>query len=172
MPSTLTTPWEFAAGLLSVAETALGTTIGGEIPRAFVSPGLPALDCCPQLTVHCVGFNLLPTSPSGALDAGHRRRYGRVNSVHMVITVVRCSPTLTEGGGTPSMDEQEDAARAHLQDAFSIIDAVFKADKAGDVFGGGCSEVFFEGATPLDPSGGCVGWTIRWGGAIQGLAPA
>ena len=55
--------------------------------------GVPALDCCPQLTVDVRAVQEDPRSPSGP-GSGQRARYGaRKNNVFMVATIVRCYPT-------------------------------------------------------------------------------
>ena len=169
MASTLQTPFTWAEQLLGIAETAVATTTGGPIGRAFVSAGLPALDCCPQLTVHTGSWGLLPTFATGALTPGHRRTVGAVRFVRYAVTVVRCSPTQHDNGDPPTEAEQASAAALVNEDAFAIIDAVVAADYAGNLFGGTCREFYFDGATSLDPQGGCVGWTVNFRASIDGL---
>lgn len=171
MPSTLTTPYDWAVDLLGVAGTALAGTTGGAIDRSFVAAGLPALDCCPQLTVHVAGHGILPTTAPGALTPGHRRTVGIVRFVRFVVTVVRCAPVPGAKGAPPTPTAQQAIAAALNEDPLAIIDAVTKADKAGTLFDGTCREFYFDGATSLDPSGGCVGWVINFRASIEGLAP-
>lgn len=152
-----------------MAQAATATTIGGEITRSFVSPGLPALDCCPQLTVHIAGFAAAATQPSGPLSQGHKRTTGVVWQGSYWVTVVRCVPVPDEKGNTPSIALMEAAAEQADQDGWAILNAVYAADRAGTVFGGLCTEVIYDGITPLDPSGGCVGWVIRYRASIQGI---
>lgn len=169
MPSTLQTPYEWAGDLLAVAETALTTTAAGAIPRAFVAAGLPALDCCPQLTVHTAGHGILPTASPGSLTPGHRRTVGTVRYVRFVVTVVRCAPVPGDKGQPPTPAAQSAIAANVNEDPLAIIDAVTKADKAGTLFGGTCREFYFDGATSLDPAGGCVGWVINFRASLEGL---
>ena len=170
MPSELTTPKEWAIQLLEVAQGATPTTIGGEITRSFRTPGLPVPDCCPQLTVHLSGAGLLPTKTGpGGLSPGHRRTVGMVRFVRYTITVFRCAPTPNEDGTPPAISVQEAIADIVEEDVWAIVDAVVKADAAGTLFGGKCSEFYFDGATSLDPQGGCVGWIIHFRAAMQGL---
>lgn len=91
-----------------------------------------------------------------------------VATVTFVITVVRCTPT----GGISKKAKIEDmelSAQQHAQDMWAVTDAVRKAQGAGTLFDGACSEIFFEGGTPLDPAGGCVGWVLRYRASIQGI---
>lgn len=170
MPSTLQTPFEWAQDLLDVAEAALVNTAGGAIERAFVAAGLPALDCCPQLTVHTAGHGILATAAPGALTAGHRRTVGVVRFVRYVVTVVRCAPVPGAKGTPPTPEAQRAIAEQLNEDPLAIIDAVTKADNAGTLFGGACREFYFDGATSLDASGGCVGWVINFRASLEGLA--
>lgn len=169
MASTLQTPYIWAQQLLDIAVAAVATTTGGPITRAFVAAGLPALDCCPQLTVHTSGWGLLPTFATGALTPGHRRTVGAVRYVRYALTVVRCSPTQNDKGDPPPPSVQSDAAALINEDAFAIIDAVTAADYAGILFGGTCREFYFDGGNSLDPQGGCVGWVINYRASIDGL---
>lgn len=170
MPSTLSTPYQWADSLLGVANTALAATEGGSIDRAFVAAGLPALDCCPQLTVHSAGRGLLPTSSPGALTAGHKgAQVAQLRFVRYIITVVRCAPVPGAKGAPPTPAEQAAIAATINQDPDAIVFAVKEAWKAGDLFGGVCRELFYDGATSLDPAGGCVGWLIGYRAAIEGI---
>jgi hypothetical protein len=169
LASAVATPFTFATTLLGVAQAATATTIGGEITRSFISPGLPALDCCPQLTVHIPAFAVASTQPAGPLSQGHKRTTGLVWIATYVITAVRCVPMPDEKGNPPSIELMEAAAEQVDQDVWAILNAVYQADRGGLVFAGLCSEVIIDGASPLDPSGGCVGWTIRYRASIPGI---
>lgn len=168
-PSTLSTPYEWARQLLEVAQNALPATIGGPIERAFVSAGLPALDCCPQLTVHTAGHGLLSTAAPGALTPGHRNVVGQVRYVRYIITLVRCAPVPGVKGKPPPPEVQEEFAIIQNQDALAVIAAVNTAYKSGLLWGGTCREFYFDGASSLDPQGGCVGWLFNYRGSIEGL---
>src|SRR6266705_1969139 len=82
---------------LAACEAAVAPTEGGPIPRSFVSPGPPAWDCCPQLTVHG-GYAIADTLPLiPVLGPGHRSTdQGGVVLVPLVATVLRCVPTLED----------------------------------------------------------------------------
>lgn len=171
-PSTLSTPYEWARALLEVVEAALPATLGGAIERSFVSAGLPALDCCPQLTVHTAGHGLLPTATPGALTPGHRAVVGQVRYVRYIVTLVRCAPVPGVKGAPPTPEAQEAIAQIQNQDALAVIAAVNDAYRGGTLWGGLCREFYFDGATSLDPQGGCVGWLFNYRGSIEGVAQA
>lgn len=172
MPSTVDTPNQYAQQLLDIVKVALASTSGGVIARAFISAGLPALDCVPQLTVHMNNTGALPTRPIGPIDDGHVRRYGLVRSITFWTTIARCAPVPSEKGKPPSMTKQQEIAELVNEDGWAAVNAIYQADKAGALFDGACSEVFHEGATPLDPSGGALGWIIRTRASIQGYPQA
>lgn len=171
MPSTLATPQTYAQGLLDVVAAALVATAGGAITRAFVSAGLPAIDCVPQLTVHVASSGTLPTRPIGPLDDGHSRRYGLVRTITFWTTIARCAPLMGEKGQPPSMATQTAIADIVNQDGWAAVNAIYDADRAGLLFDGACSEVYHDGASPLDPAGGALGWVIRTRASVQGTAP-
>jgi hypothetical protein len=171
MPSTVLTPYDYALELLAIANNGLAATTQGAISRAFVSAGLPAIDCVPQLTVHVAGTGSLPTRPLGPLDDGHSRNYGLVRTVTFWVTVARCAPVPGERGEPPSATAQQAIARIVDQDIWAIVNAIYQRDREGALFDGACSEVFHEGGTPLDPSGGALGWIIRMRCSIQGTGP-
>ena len=172
MPSTIDTPNVYAQQLLDIVAVALASTTGGAIARAFVSAGLPAIDCVPQLTVHMASTAALPTRPIGPLDDGHNRAYGLVRTVTFWTTIARCAPVPGETGQPPSAAAQQAIAEVVNQDGWAAVNAIYRADRAGVLCDGACSEIFHEGATPLDPAGGALGWVIRTRASVQGYAQA
>jgi hypothetical protein len=73
-------------------------------------------------------------------------------------------------GKPPTPEAQAAIAEILNEDVLAISDAVVKADYAGTLFGGKCREFYFDGASSLDPAGGCVGWLINFRASIEGLA--
>lgn len=171
MPSVVDTPHAYALELLGIVNAGLASTAAGSISRAFVSAGLPAIDCVPQLTVHVAATGTLPTRPLGPLDDGHSRSQGLVRTVTFWVTDARCAPVPGDKGQPPPMDVQQAIARIVDQDVWAMVNAVYQADRAGTLFDGACSEVFHEGGQPLDPSGGALGWILRFRCSIQGTGP-
>lgn len=175
--STVDTPFVYANQLLELAETALATTAGGQIGvpeteggpggRALVSPGLPSIDCCPWLSVHVGGYGVAAVGAQGVLGQGRKAAF--VPQVTFVMLVARCTPGIERGRKFPTVASLELVAQLVNQDMWAITDAARKADKADTLFGGACREVEHLGAVPLDPAGGCGGWTIRWRATIEGI---
>lgn len=170
MASDANTLYEFAQELLVVAETAVATTAGGITDvRSFVAPSLPALDCCPQLTVHVQAIDMDNTSPgSPPTVLGNRVKLHSVNLVTFVITMVRCSPQPLTGVALPSITDLETAAQQTSQDGWAIWQAVKTAVRAGTLWEGNCLAIYVDPAVPVPDNGGCAGWTITVRGAVQG----
>lgn len=169
VPSDVTTLGTWALELLAACEDALATTVGGVPDRSFVSAGQPALDCCPQLTVHVEGISADTTAPVNPLAAGHRTQTGQLILARMVVTIARCAPTF--GGDTlitPSASALQESALEVDQDMWAIWNKLFTVKEEGNIFDGACSALYFNGGIPLDTAGGCAGWTFEVQAAIQG----
>lgn len=168
--------YDLAVEWLAVCVTAVADTEGGDIERAFVSPGPPAWDCCPQLTVHVGGPSEGDTAPlSPALQPGHRtQQTGLVPLLPLTATVIRCVPTFEEGGELPSPAEQQVAAREIAEDVWSIWAHTRKAFAEGTLFPSlsGSRELIFDSALTQAPAGGCAGWQIPIRVAIGGYRPS
>lgn len=152
---------------LSACAAAVATTPGGAIDRAFVSPGPPAWDCCPQLSVHAGGPAEGDTAPlSPPLQPGHRPKVGIVNVVAMTATVLRCVPTVDEGGRFPSPLAIDAAAQETIADVWAIWNHLLTAKRSGALFPGidgdpDQREMFLDPAVALNSAGGCAGWQIQ-----------
>ena len=152
--------YALAQDFLSACEDALDTIpgfspgLGGAPERSYVAPGVPALDCCPQLTVDVRSVAESPRSPSGP-GSGQRARFGaRKNEVLLVATVVRCYPTDVP----PDTTEMEAAAEQVDADGWALWNHVWNLIRSGDLF------TLCDDSRPvlrqLTPSGGCCGWTF------------
>lgn len=130
-------------------------TLEGAPERYFVSPGLPVLDCCPQLSVHAAGVTEADTTPGG-LGAGRRASAARLNHVALVVTIARCIP----GEPTPPADDLEAAAEQINADGWALWNHIWNLIRA-DLLFSLCGEVFWDGLRPLSPSGLCAGWTLN-----------
>jgi hypothetical protein len=153
---------------LTACVAAVATAPGGEIDRFFVSPGPPAWDCCPQLTVHAGGPAEGDTAPlNPPLQPGHRAEVGIVNLVAMTATVIRCVPTFDEQTGRfPDAASIDAAAQATLGDCWAIWNHLLTLKRAGGIFAGldGDArerEMFLDPAVALNTSGGCAGWQLQ-----------
>lgn len=164
-----------AQELLTACEAALNTIpdfapgLGGAPERSYVSPGEPAADCCPQLTVHVAGLTEAPTNPQG-LGAGRRHSYSRLNHVGLIVTIFRCVPTASAtktGFSPPSQVDLELAAEQINADGWAIWNHLFNRIRAGLLFEL-CKEVFWEGGRELTPSGMCGGWVFGFRVTLDG----
>src|SRR3990170_4644070 len=79
--------------------------LGGAPARSFVSPGLPAFDCCDQLAIHVTGVTDSGTSPSNL--TGRSAYTMKVNVVGLVATATRCIPVISDSGAIPSEADME-----------------------------------------------------------------
>ena len=132
--------------------------LGGAPERRFISPGLPAFDCCDQLSVHIQGVLDAQTLPGG-LGAGRRHAYGgKVNLVLMVATLTRCVPVITDKTW-PTPEEMEVAAEQINADGWALWNHLFNLALAGQLFQF-CGEVHWDGLNSIVPQGGCGGWTL------------
>lgn len=164
--------YEHAAELLALAEDCLAGSLGGVPDRSYVAVSLPALDCCPQLTVHPAGLAIdaaLPTAP--ATIGAANLRLCTVYLATLVITIVRCTPQ-PDGitGQPPSPAELDAVAEVIAQDGWLLWNCVANAIANGGLFGAGCLGIYLDSAIPLVESGGCAGWTLQIRARIQAVA--
>lgn len=157
--------YDACAELLAAADSALALTIGGAIPRKFVSPGMPVFDCPPQLTVHSGGPSMADTAPlSPWLQPGHRVHIGSiVDLAVLTITVARCTPTLKETAHKitfPNPADLDASAQEILNDVWVIWNHLVTLKKNETLFPPLQREMFFGAAVALRTSGGVAGWEI------------
>lgn len=172
--------WEIATDVLTAACAALDTlpdvdaTLTGCPARAYVSPGLPAIDC-DQLTVH------LPSMFEAGTDLGEgppelsmaiRTRAQRVNIVTLRVMLARCLPKPSSGARIrwPSLDQLELAAKQHAADGWVLWNGLYRAAKEGQL-GRPCDAITFAAALPLDPQGGYGGWSLTVQMQLDGFRP-
>lgn len=153
--------------LLQACYEALELTPAGAPDRTFVSPGVPAWDCCPQLTVHAGGPAQGDTAPlQPPLQPGHRVGDGMVvNLVAMTATIIRCAPTVETQGQVavfPSALELDAAAQIMLSDCWAIWNYLKTRKREDLLFPPKTREMFFDPAVSLGASGGCVGWEMQF----------
>lgn len=155
-----------AAELLAASGAALAASPGGAIARAFVSPGPPAWDCCPQLTVHAGGAVAADTAMlQPPLQPGHRIDQGiLVNLVPLTITVLRCTPIIEGEGQKMRLPEPADldaAAAMTIGDLWAIWNWLAARKRDETLFPPDSRELFFDPAVALNTAGGCSGWEIQ-----------
>ena len=139
--------------------------LGGAPARSYVSPGRPAFDCCPQLTVHTGPVTASPTSPG--TTTGTSARSALVTVPALIATIVRCIPT----GEQPATEDMQAAAEQINADGWALWNHILNLIRAGDLFQV-CGEVFWDGLRPVDPQGGCAGWTLNLRVLLDGYQEA
>ncbi|MEC3994984.1 hypothetical protein VSR01_16185 [Actinacidiphila sp. DG2A-62] len=168
--------------LHQLAETVLGCvcatldTTAAEVPgqpgcpcRACVVPGPPAWDGCTdpcgggegpggQLTVH-----VARTYPSTAFPIEDRQVQGArgctppaTTAVDLVVTLLRCAPTVDDTGCPPSCDELAAAAQIVHVDLTSIYNALLCCLPSTGTRRRGPQFALGQGRV-LEPQGGCMG---------------
>jgi hypothetical protein len=138
--------------------------LDGAPERRYVSPGEPAADCCPQLTVHSILLEEAPTEPSGLPIQRRAGRHIRLNHVVLAITLFRCVPVPREslsGFDPPAAEDLQAAAEQLNADAWAIWHHLFNMVDSGTLLTR-CGGIIAEGATALTPSGGCAGWAFTY----------
>ncbi len=160
----------YADELLGIASAALVDTIGGPIDREALTAGSPSFDC-EQITVDVRSLGDAAMSTLSTLGAGSRHLHGAVNLIGFRVTVVReCIATIEEDGEFPSVAEMRTDAETVHQDVWAIWSKIRSTMNAGDLFGGRCSKIFFDGARALPIEGGTAGWEIDFRVNIPGFA--
>jgi hypothetical protein len=135
--------------------------LAGAPDRTFVPPGLPALDCCDQLTVHVVAVNESPPGQSNTHKTGSRR-----NIVTLVVTTTRCYD-LPKDGSTPTEAQLSGTAEQLNADGWALWNYLWNLMRSGELLTL-CDEVFWDGLRSLTPSGGCGGWVLTLRAAYEG----
>lgn len=165
MATTASSLYDACAELLAAAVASLTDPPG----RQYVSPGPVALDC-EQLTVHAALIALADTDPSSPSLQPSRRAVGAsVNLVALVITVVRCVPTISESGNPPPVDKLDASAQIVLADGWQLWNGIKQAHRAGSLLPGNCRDVFIEPCLPITPSGGIGGWQLTVRTNLDGI---
>lgn len=147
---------------LDACIAALAVTTDGAPTRAFVSPGPPSWDCCPQLSVHAGGPVIADTAPlTPSLATAHRVADGlQLNMVLMTATVLRCAPDLDEQAEFPDPSEITAVAAQTNQDVWAIWNYLSDAKKALAIWPPKEREFSFDPAIAQAQEGGCCGWEI------------
>lgn len=167
-PTTVSSLTAYADELLELANAALADTVGGSIDRAALSAGTPAFDC-EQITVEVLSIADAALSTQSPLGGGSRHIGGAVTLIGFRITVARdCIRIIDEDGDPPTVEEMhEDSEKVH-QDVMAIWSRVRTLMNQGELFGGRCRKLFFDGARALPIEGNFAGWTIDFRVNIPG----
>ena len=159
---------EFLAACVEALDTipAFSLGLGGSPGRSYVSPGLPAFDCCPQLTVHVSSVLPSPTSPGTA--QGISARSALVTVASMTATIIRC---VSSEGEPPAAADLQASAEQINADGWALWNHILNMIRAGDLFSQ-CGEVFWDGLRSIDPSGGCGGYRLNLRVLLDGYQEA
>lgn len=165
--------FDLADEVLAVCEAALALIPAGVPARSYVGHGLPAIDC-EQLVVSTYAVPEADTAPRTLpLDRAFRSRYGSLILPMLVVSIVRCYPSVTLGGRQqpilPSTAELTAASQLIYEDGWQLWNALISAKRAG-AFGGLCSELARDPMMPVQPEGGFAGWTIPLELRLDGFA--
>jgi len=145
--------------LLDTAALCLEDTVDGAPTLQYISPAMPAYDCCPALIVSVAALSDESTSPlSPIASTGHRTLYGRVTLATLVITVLRCAAPVQQDGSVITADIESVASQV-LSDGWILWNCIDCAIRNG-VFLDMCSIVHFDRAVAIREQGSCVGWEM------------
>lgn len=166
--STVNSLFDLALDLLAAGDEALATTDAGAPARSYISPGIPTFDyLCDTLTVYIPSLSEESTSPlNPAPSTGWRHRRGRINLAGLTIISARCGPT----GDAPTANQLTAAAKKSYDDGWAIWNVVTQKIKDGSLFGGGCSDVHYDGGISLTPQAGLVLWQMTLRVELGGYA--
>lgn len=153
--------YALAKEYLDACVAALNTTVTGAPERAFISSGVPAWDCCEQLSVHAGGPSVAPTADGGGLGDGHRiATLQMLNSLAMTATIIRVAPSIGEDNEPPSQDDLNATSMVTYADVWSMWNYVVSAHRAGALFAPAEREVWIDGAVSINAQGGLCGWQL------------
>ena len=145
--------------LLDTAALCLEDTVDGAPALQYISPAMPAYDCCPALIVSVAALSDESTSPLSPIAAtGHRTLYGRVTLATLVITVLRCAAPVQQDGSVITADIESVASQV-LSDGWILWNCIDCAIR-NEVFLDLCSIVHFDRAVAIREQGSCVGWEM------------
>lgn len=167
-----------AAELLTRAAAILAGTPAGAPANQYVSQGPPAYDCCNLLTVHAgvLVYGGFRRGADGTIQPDPRMHV--VPTVPLTITVLRCANQQALPSGGLQIQNAKLAAinqdsQVVYRDGWCLFNGINKAQRDGSLFAGWpCRPFEIDGALPLSPDGGCLGWTLDVHVALNGFDPA
>jgi hypothetical protein len=160
--------FDLASGIIAALEAGYpAAPDAAALPeRRYVSDGVPAWDC-EQLTVHVVRTFNAAQPGGGAPGSPGIPSFGKgptVRAAEVVVTIVRCSPTIADDGGLgeatiPTEAEIEAAALVVLSDAEMIPMVLEDAVRTRQL--PSCEGISFVSWDGAGPEGGLVGGGCR-----------
>ena len=146
--------------------TILDTTTARAPASQFLSPTRPAFDC-EFVAVQVARLAEDTTSPLSLTATKKRNHFGNIILATFLIYVVRCAPMMV--GANPPTDAAKTASATTVQeDAWAIWNGI--RDQQDELFDD-CLGVYFDGGTPIQESGGYVGWLFQIRASIEGYTP-
>lgn len=163
---------EFLQAGISALDTLIALGFDGAPERSFVSPGEPAADCCPQLTVHTISVDEAPTEPTGpgGLAAGRRASYHRINQPSFAMTLFRCVPVPEQSLTKivpPSVADETTAAQQINADGWALWNHLYNLVRAQELWSK-CQGIFPGPLRALPQQGGCGGWLLIYRMRLDG----
>lgn len=158
--------YDQAEALLDACRTLLGVRTPED---SYLSPGLPAFNCCPQLTVHVQNASEAAIGPVAGLDAAHRYATARLNMIAYVVTILRCYDQPLNGSA-PTAAQSATATAEVLADLWILWNGLNHLMNDGVLFRD-CGERLFEASQAIDPQGACAGWLLFIRVSLPGYDP-
>lgn len=163
MPDSLTVT---AQAVLDATVTILDTTTALAPESQFLTPSRPAIDC-EFVAVQVSRLMEDRTSPLGITETKKRNKFGNIIIATLIIWVVRCGPDIS--AGVPPSDADKTANATTVQTDGWVLWNGIRAIQ--DTLFDACLGVYFDGGTPVQESGGFVGWQFQLGVSVEGYVP-
>jgi hypothetical protein len=160
-----------AVDTLAAAVEALDTVptyapaLGGAPERQYIAPGQVAIDC-EQVTVF-VG----PLTEGASAPTPPRASFARINRVALIITVVRCVPTVDNRGVPPSPEAMQEAAAQINADKWALWNHLYNMIRNDQLFER-CCDVIWGQLQPLAQQGGFGGSVLAINVCFEGYDEA
>lgn len=181
MASNADSLYAVAAELLAAAASILAGTPAGAPANQYVAHGPPAYDCCDSLivSVGTLQYGNFSRAPRNSQAPGYvDPRAMVVPIVPLAITVLRCAnkQALPSGGlavRNASLAAINSDAQIVYRDGWSLFCGINKMTRGQTLFAGlPCRAFEIDGALPISPEGGCLGWTLDLNVQLDGFDPA
>jgi hypothetical protein len=174
MASTAASLYDLASELLGVSAAILAGTSSGAPTWQVITQGPPPYDCTDMLAV---SVGTIAHDPNlGRLQGVIRdNRVMVVPIVPMTVTVLRCASAVPTGGvaiDLPTVAQILADSEKVYQDGWSLFCGLNGLYRSEQLFSGYPCRVFaVDGALPIAPEGGALGWGITLHVQLDGFDP-
>lgn len=164
-----------AAELLAKSAAILDALPAKAPANQFVSHAPPAYDCCNTLTVHAgtIIYGAFRRGAEGSVLNDPKMHV--VPMIPLIVTVLRCQNAQPQGGleiTLPTAAQMAADAQAVYADGWTLYCGLNTAFRDGSLFAGfPCRAFEIDGALPIAPQGGCLGWAIAVQVQLDGFDP-